>query len=229
LNRLVGARHDDPIPGTAKVHLGARLAVGINQAIEVEPIKDSLVSKAALSAIARGTHIFGCLDSEGARLILNEWCAAYAKPYIDLASDILPGDLPSYGGRVCVAWNGNGCLACLSLLDVAEAQEELEGHESRKQRAAIYGVNKQVLDRSGPSVISINGVIASLAVTEFIVAVTRLRSPHRFLNYYGTAGKVTVSNDVPREDCYYCKGIRGNGDATDPTRYVRERIGVHLR
>jgi len=229
LNRLVGARHDDPIPGTAKVAIGARLVAGVNSAISVEPIRDSLVSEAAFSAIARSTHVFGCLDSEGARLILNECCAAYAKPYFDLASDIIPGNPPSYGGRICVAWDGDGCLVCLGVLDLAEAQEDLEKPDARRDRAAIYGVEREVLDRSGPSVISINGVVASLGVTEFMVAVTGLRPPRRLLNYYGPTGKVTVPADRPRADCYYCAGIQGRRDAADLLRYVREGVGTYLR
>lgn len=229
LNRLIGSRNDDPIPGTSKIDIGTRLVNGINPAIKVNGVKDSLVSEKALAEIVGATHVFGCLDSEGARLILNEWCAAYATPYFDLATDILPGAPPNYGGRICGAWDGNGCIACLGLLDVAEAQKELEGVEVRKDRDAIYGVNRAELNRSGPSVVSINGVIASLGMTEFLVAVTGLRKPNRLLYYHGQAGKVTVSQDTPKESCYYCLQIRGKGDSTDPRRYIREGIGTRLR
>jgi len=229
LNRLVGARHDERIPGTAKVDIGVRLIASINPAIEVEAIKDTLVSEAALSAVARADHVFGCLDSEGARLILNEWCAAYSRPYLDLASDILAGEPPSYGGRICVAWNGDGCIVCLGILDIQEAQEDLQGPAEREDRHAIYGVSPEALSRSGPSVVSLNGVVASLAVTEFMVAVTGLRQPNRLMTYHGSTGKVTVSHDQPRTDCYYCKAIRGRGDSVNATRYIREGVGAYLR
>jgi len=52
-------------------------------------------------------YVFGCVNSEGARLILTELCAAYARPYFDSASDIEADDRSRYGGRVCVAWRGN--------------------------------------------------------------------------------------------------------------------------
>ena len=229
LNRLIGARHDDPIPGTAKVDIAARLVASINPAIEVETIKDTLVSTAALSAVARADHVFGCLDSEGTRLVLNEWCAAYSRPYLDLASDILPGDPPRYGGRICVAWNGDGCIACLGMLDLREAQEDLEGPAERENRRAIYGVGPEALSRSGPSVVSLNGVVASLAVTEFMVAVTGLRQPNRLMTYHGSTGKVAVSQDQPRADCYNCKAVWGRGDSVDVHRYIREGVGAYLR
>src|SRR2546422_7013576 len=46
-NRYVGARHDDPIPGTPKVVIGERTAMGIDPAIKVVKIPASLVSDAA--------------------------------------------------------------------------------------------------------------------------------------------------------------------------------------
>src|ERR1043165_2398351 len=88
LNRYVGARHDDPIPGTPKVDIGERLVKSINPDIEVNKIFDSLVSKDAFREIVEADFVFGCLDREGARLILTELCAAYRRPYFDLASDI---------------------------------------------------------------------------------------------------------------------------------------------
>jgi len=62
-------------------------------------IHDSLVSDAAFDAIIASDYVFGCLDSEGARLVLTELCAAYAKPYVDMASDIIPGRRSSTAGR----------------------------------------------------------------------------------------------------------------------------------
>jgi hypothetical protein len=228
-NRYVGARHDDPVPGTPKVEIGERVVKAIDPAIAVVKVPESLVSEPGFAAVLAADYVFGCLDSEGARLVLTELCAAYAKPYIDLASDIIPGEPPSYGGRVCVAWDGNGCLVCLSRLDVADAQRELAGVEDRRNRGAIYGVKRAILERSGPSVVSINGVVASLGVTEFMLGATGLRAPQRLLTYHGESGRVAGSVDPPAPDCYYCKGIRGQGDAVDVERYIRAGVGAFLR
>jgi hypothetical protein len=228
-NRYVGARHDDSIPGTQKVLIGERLTKEIDSTTQVVKIPGSLVRDQAFAAVIGADYAFGCLDSEGARLVLNELCAAYARPYFDLASDIVPGEPLTYGGRVCVAWDGNGCLVCYGLLDVAEAQAELAGPEGRRAREALYGVQASALDRAGPSVVSINGVVASLAVTEFVVAVTGLRRPQAVSIYRGNMGRVTVSSDPPAPDCYYCRGIRGRGDAVDVQRYIRAGVGAFLR
>lgn len=228
-NRYVGARHDDPIPGMPKVDIGERIVRDIDPTIRVEKVPESLVSDAGFAKVIAADYVFGCLDSEGARLVLTELSTAYAKPYIDLASDIVPGDHLDYGGRVCAAWDGEGCLVCHGQLDIAEAQAELSGPEGRRLREVIYGLKKGLLGRSGPSVVSINGVVASLGVTEFMAAVTGLRAPRGLLKYYGNTGKVVVSADEPVPDCYYCKGIRRGGDAADVQRYLRADVGSFLR
>lgn len=220
-NRYVVARHYDSVPGTLKVNLGYRLVKEINPGIQVDPIPLSLVSEQSFDAIIKADYVFGCLDCEGARLILNELCSAYSKPYFDLASDIIPGNPLVYGGRVCVAWNGNGCIVCYNELDVAEAQADLLSQDARQAREAIYGVRYEALDEVGPSVVSINGVVASLAVTEFMLGVTGIRTPKRLLTYRGNTGVVTTKKEEPASDCYYCKGIRGKGDAVDINRYIR--------
>jgi len=221
MNRYVGVRHDDPI-GTPKVELGARLVREINPNISIRPLPASFVSDEGFAAIREADYVFGCLDSEGLRLILNEVCAAYAKPYIDLASEIHPGNPPTYGGRVCVAWDGDGCIVCLGELDLAEAGLDLEAPESRRNREAIYGVPQDFLGEAGPSVVSINGVVASLGVTEFMLGVTGVRPPRKVCRYYGNMGRPTQQDPISPEDCYYCKAIRGKGEAANVGRYIQE-------
>jgi molybdopterin/thiamine biosynthesis adenylyltransferase len=217
-NRYIGVRHDDPIPGTRKVDIGERLAKEIDPGIQVDKIPQSLRSEPAFEAVINVEYVFGCLDNEGARLILNELCMAYSKPYFDLASDIPAAD--NYGGRICVAWQSQGCIYCYGEINTAEAQADLETEEAKRNRDAIYGVSHEALDEKGPSVVSINGVIASLAVTEFMLGVTGIRTPKSFCSYYGHLGKITVKSEEPPPDCYYCKGIRGRGLAAGVQRYL---------
>lgn len=217
LNRYVGVGPDDV--GRPKVELAERLAKSINPSIAVTPVSAPLQSADAFNAVQQADWVFGCLDNDGARLVLTELCAAYDRPYIDLASDVLPGEPPTYGGRVCVA-RGEGCPVCLGILDLKAAREDLESPEARRDRERIYGVNRELLGEGGPSVVSINGVVASLAVTEFMAAVTGLREPQRLLNYYANVGIVRLSNDQPSRDCYFCNGIRGRGVDAGIERYI---------
>jgi hypothetical protein len=227
-NRYIGAWHDDPIPGTPKTQIAKRLIYCIDPTIPVDVVPKSLISEEGFQAIRRADVVFGCLDSEGTRLILTEACSAYAKTYIDLATDIDPSADPmTYGGRIHFGRNGESCLICMEVLDQKEAGHELENEDFRRNREALYGVGKNALGQAGPSVVSINGVVASLAVTEFMVHVADIRPARRLLNYYGHTGKVTVSGDLPQPDCYFCKGLWGQGDRVNVGRYIHSNLGNH--
>ena len=220
-NRFIGARHTDPIPGTPKTAIAKRLINQIDPIIEVVTVADGFVSSAGYDALRRAEYIFGCVDNEGSRLILTEVCAAYAKTYIDLSTDIDPMSEPmKYGGRVHFGLNGESCLICMGELDLREAGRDLESEALRRNRDAIYGVRTSALDQVGPSVVSINGVVASLAVTEFMAHVTGIRASRRLLTYHGHTGKVTISTDSPKEECYYCKGLWAKGAAADVEHYI---------
>jgi hypothetical protein len=231
-NRYIGAYYFDPIPGSRKTTLGARLAKAIDPQLVVETIPDTFVSELGFAAIRSADWVFGCLDKEGPRLILTELCAAYAKPYIDLATEIIPEDRPQYGGRIMVSRDGQGCLVCYDELDTAEAQLQLSGPGGAKQREALYGVENNLLGGSGPSVVSLNGVIASLSVTEFMVAVTGLRDPRPLQTYLGREARLTqpsATKGLPRADCYYCKGVFASGASADVERYIVNGYAEFIR
>lgn len=162
--------------------------------------------------------VLGCFDEDGPRAILNELCAAYSKNYFDLASDVPEPGI--YGGRVCVSWNGNGCLLCMGELDSRAVQRYLQTEDEDGAEDRIYGIDRAVLAARGPSVSPINGVIAALAATEFMVAVTAMRTPKKPLNYRGHLGTVSVKNEF-NPGCYICQGLRGQGTAADTEQYLR--------
>ncbi|MCL5734407.1 MAG: ThiF family adenylyltransferase, partial [Actinobacteria bacterium] len=151
------------------------------------------------------------LDRELPRLQLTELCSRYAKPYFDLASEInAEGKEPWYGGRV-VFCNGGGCLLCLGVLDQAEITRESMTEDQAAADERIYGVRKSELGATGPSVISINGAVASLAVTEFMAYVTGLRPPIPYLVYRADRQTIRRCADVPEPGCYFCEGLWGTG------------------
>ena len=231
-NRYVTVHDDDPVPGTPKVDIGARLVHDIDPTISVDQVRNSLISDDGFDAVKAADCIFGCVDNEGARLALNELCSAYEKRYVDLASEVHPGRDPSYGGRVCVLWDEPGCIDCYDELDREEARRYLAGPLGQCQRLQIYGVDESEMERAGPSVVSINGVVGSLGVTEFMVGITEIRSPHGLLTYRGDLGKVISpgpDDHRPLPDCYYCGYVRGRGSRADVERYIREGVGVYLR
>lgn len=222
LNRYIGAFATDPIPGTRKVDIAERMITLIDPTIKVQKVQFELRSNEAFEAIITADYVFGCLDNDGSRFILNELCAAYARPYFDLASDIEPGEGAHYGGRICVALGGNGCPVCLDVLDLREVYLDLSQPNVRRDMESIYGVKAEFLGHVGPSVVSINGTVASLSVTEFMIAVTGLRKVRSLIFYRGERSMVTIGTDKPKADCYYCKTIYGVGDTANVQRYIRK-------
>ena len=218
-NRFVGARHDDPVPGSKKVDLVCRMVQEINPDVEAVPLRYGLVSEEVFAAVREADWVFGCFDKDGPRAILNELCAVYEKPYIDLASDVPEPGI--YGGHVCVSIAGAGCLDCLGLLDRRAVRRYLETPNQREREDAIYGIPVGALEAKGPSVSPLNGVIASLAAMEFMVAVTGMRPPTRLQEYRGWQSKVVVNTDAPQPDCLICSGIRGKPAEADVERYLR--------
>jgi hypothetical protein len=85
--------------------------------------------------------------------------------------------------------------------------------DQREAHDRIYGIERGALADTGPMVVSVNGVVASLAVTEFIAFVTCLRPPSPHLIYRGESAVVRRVLDEPEPGCYFCSGIWGT--ATD--------------
>lgn len=220
LNRLIGARYTDPIPGTSKVSISKRLIKDTNPFTIAEAIHKNLRSKESFEAIKNSTCVFGCFDNDGGRLILNELCIAYEIPYFDLATEIPNEDVLNFGGRVFLTHDSSACLYCIDEVDKIEAMQYLSNDCTAKDHKDVYGVPSKFLGNSGPAVVFLNGVIASLAITEFIALVTEIRKPFRFLKYGGREGIVRKSLDEPtNKNCYYCHSIRGIRSRANVERY----------
>ncbi len=207
-NRYVTGRHSDPIPGTRKVDIARRLVESIDPSIRVDTICDSIISEPGLAAIKETDVVVGSLDNEGSRLLLLQACASLSTPYVDFATEIVPGDdALRYGGRVCFSFFGNGCLSCLDVLDREEAGQDLATDDERAHREALYGVDQSFLADSGPSVAPLNGVVASAGMFELMAHLTGLRPPQTHLNYNGATGKLAVRVPNRSENCYFCHGL----------------------
>ncbi len=103
------------------------------------------------------------------------------------------------------------CLSCLDLLDQNQIARDNMSPEQRAADAHIYGVARDALEGTGPAVVSVNGVVASLAVTEFMALATGIREPAAHLVYRGDLPRLTKSVDQPREGCWYCTQLWGSG------------------
>lgn len=78
-----------------------------------------------------------------------------------------------------------GCLFSLDLLH----QRQIRHANHDRRRRAIYGVHVYELDATRPSVVTINGVVASLAATEAVVYLTRLPPAAKATDLPGRSGR----------------------------------------
>lgn len=222
LNRLIGADTEDLADSSSKTANAERIINKIlhrkEEAITVIPY--FFPSKDGLLALKEVDFIFGCVDNDGTRIILTEFAVAYEKYYIDLATEIDMQNM-AFGGRVFFSIPGKSCLYCRGEMSMDEIRKNLQSEAEKKEEEAIYGVPKELLQGSGPSVVSLNGIIASLAVTEFMVFVTGIRTANELLIYDGMRGIVTINKDKPSPNCYYCNSIKGIGDEANIGRFLQ--------
>jgi hypothetical protein len=160
-------------------------------------------------------------------LILTELSAAYNKTLIDCGTEIINNsDFQEFGGRVIVARPGDFCLLCAGQIDLEVARQELESNQEKSFRQALgYGLGEGI---ANPSVISLNGIIAGLAVTEFIMLVTGLREPNRRVTYKGMRGVFRESIDKKRDNCVVCNSMAGKRGAAGIRRYLRSGLPKDL-
>lgn len=219
LNREAGGFPSDK--GRLKAEVVKEHIHKINPDAEVLAITRNLRTREAMEFLIGCSTIFGCVDHDGPRLILSELAAAYKVPLIDSATEIFPEmeNQPfDFGGRVVVARPGDFCLSCANQLDIELAKQELETPEVQAARRKHgYGLGG---DLPAPAVFPLNGIIANLAVTEFLVMVTGIREPERFLTYKGMRGVVTSRADKRKADCYTCGCLCGQRDKANIWRYL---------
>lgn len=220
LNRLIGATPQDAVEGTPKTIVCERMICSINPESKVQAVFKNLRSEDSLKSLIASDVVFGGVDHDGPRLILMELCAAYNKPYFDLATEIFSEDgrLIEFGGRLVVSLPNEYCLRCSEQIDLEMAKQDLETKDTYElRRKHGYGLGVQI---EAPSVIMLNGVIANLAMTEFMFYITGIRKPFLHLTYHGLRGRVNERSAVKKNGCYTCDYLVAKREAANILRYV---------
>jgi molybdopterin/thiamine biosynthesis adenylyltransferase len=220
LSRLVGARMTDAQGAVRKADVVRRVAREVGGFTNLDSSERDVVDDVvARDLAARVDLIFGCTDTAWSRLVLNALAFAYCIPVIDLGVELQAEG--SMGGRVTIAGPDTGCLWCTGVIDERRLRAEQSPPALREAQRALGYVPD--LDVPEPSVVSINGVVASLAVTEVLDRLVHFRPasavPPSMLVYRladGTVRRIAAQSGR----CSFCSGANiGAGDAaTLPTR-----------
>jgi molybdopterin/thiamine biosynthesis adenylyltransferase len=205
LNRLAGATLQDVLKKIPKVLILARYAAKINPKIKVIPIQKSILDKKAQRCLKACDVIFGCTDNQSSRWVLNKFSVEHLIPYFDTGTGIQADprqNIEHAGGQVRVVIPGMGCLNCIDGINIATAQQEMLPEPDRQvalQLGYIAGA-----DVSAPAVASLNSVIASLAVTEFMAFATGFKPLNRFIFYDFMNARVTSYTFKRDPNCFTC-------------------------
>jgi hypothetical protein len=83
------------------------------------------------------------------------------------------------------------------LLDKEAIQADFATDVQRQEDEHIYGVLRPALGEGGPAVVSLNGIVASVAFTELMMEITGIRPAYHSLEYNGRMGRLSIDRDLP--------------------------------
>jgi molybdopterin/thiamine biosynthesis adenylyltransferase len=203
LNRFVGARHDDV--GQAKVTVVERAIREVDPNAEITTFKSKFPTPETVEALKTVDMLFGCVDNDGARLVLNGFALQYFVPLMDIGTGINTdgeGNIIESGGQYRVVLAGKFCLECVRAIDPVRAQQDLFSDGQRKvHQERGYIPDEEI---SAPAVVFLNGVLANMAVGEFLNFQTGFREPGRIVYYFMHDQQIRKVNAPRRLDCVAC-------------------------
>lgn len=209
LDRMLRHRHGDL--GRPKVEVMERLIHEVSDTASVVSLFEHFPSPATIQALRQCDVIIAAVDRLQVRDDLNRFCKRYLIPLIDIGLEIVPGDngttaVASIPGRVTKVQPDGPCLRCQGVVDDMKLERERGG------RPPGYAGDPRLPD---PAVVTLNGIVASIATTEVLQMVTGFagaRSPNCGWLYDGLTGAVERVEKTFR-GCPACCLERGAGDA----------------
>lgn len=200
LNRTVGSLRADI--GQPKVLVAERMIRSIRPDSRVLSIAEDVVDAGIGQRLAEADLILSCTDSHASRHLLNQLAYQYLVPVIDLGVAInVPADgQVHFAGHVKALAPGLACLWCIANLDPRLVREETMNIAHRNADPYFGSGQGQVQ----PAVISINGTMASLAVTMFLAMAAGIPSTPRYLVYDGNRARVNSVLATPDPVCNFC-------------------------
>jgi hypothetical protein len=214
LNRVVGATADDV--GRPKVDIARRMIKRIAPHATVETIQGDVLKRSVGKLVADCDLVFCCTDSDGSRHFLNQLAYQYFIPVIDMGVSITPdssGKIISIDGRVHMLAPELACLICNDgTLNGRHVMWDLQ--PTRQRRSDPYFL--EVSGIKQPAVISLNGTVASQAVTIFLSAVAGVPVTARWIRFRFMRGDSRLMDTQSRPRCANCSaehGFFGKGDS----------------
>lgn len=147
---------------------------------EVKSINTTTRNPSTVLELAQCDVIFGCMDSESGRSLLNRLCAFYLVPYFDLGvnlkADGIGGLSVIYGAVHYLKPDGSSLLTRKCITTETIESDDLkrtnpELYSQRVKEKYIKGV-----DEERPAVITVNTMTASFALNDFLARIHPYRN-----------------------------------------------------
>jgi molybdopterin/thiamine biosynthesis adenylyltransferase len=179
----------------------------------VTAVAEDILDSTALDAAKSADVLLGCVDNHGARLTLNHLAVRYLIPFLDAGTGArmgADGRPAQVGGQVQLVVPGRGCLECRGFIDPTRAAFDLAPPEVQQyERDHGYGT-----DEIAPSVVFLNGVVASMQVAEVARLLSGDSRQPSLIMYDALAQKAFTVSTGPGDSCPTCgvHGVVGVGD-----------------
>lgn len=179
LGRIYNSTMTDAVSARPKVYVQATAMKSVGLGTRVSPIPKDLYHPEVVRHLAQCDVIFGCMDSVDGRDLLNRLCVFYSIPYFDLGVQI---SADGKGGVTQVAGTvhylqpdgssllGRGVYSDDQVRASAMRRTQPEEYSEQVRSKYILGVQE---DR--PAVISVNTLVASYAVNDFLARIHPFR------------------------------------------------------
>ena len=216
LARVVGARQED-VGRTNKVEIVKRTASHVDPTIEVRAIADDVCRNSVLEEILDADLLFVCTHGHYSRAVLNALAVQYRLPLVDMGFRIdlnaTHDRVASAVGEVRLVVPGGYCLSCAGVLNAALIHAEKASPEERAAHPSYFAD----LDTPDPSVITLNSVIASLAISvglDMFVPTMHATGAQDSYRYNALKGIITNIGKDKGDTCGICgsEGLGGLGD-----------------
>ena len=210
LNRVANTTRKDL--GHPKVEIAAAYIRSVAKDSEITCLKGDVTRVKTARGLLDADMILGCTDSHGSRAILQQVSYQYLIPCIDTGTTIAVANdrVTHIYGRVQLLAPGFACLTCSGLLNAAEVRRDMMNAFERQADPYLQGAREPA-----PAVMSINGTVASLAVTMLLAVVSGIPVAGRYLLYNAMAPSLRSVRAAPNPNCYICSrsGSYARGDS----------------
>lgn len=218
LNRILNAEASDAQHGEFKVHVLARAVRRMGTGTEVVPFAGNLFDAETVKRVAECDVLFGCMDSVDGRHLLNRLAVFYSIPYFDVGVKLIAdgaGGVEQICGTVHYLQPDRSSLLSRGTYTLEQFQSASlkranpQEYEKRLEEKYIVGVQE---DR--PAVISVNMLLASVAVNELLARLHRFRDDGNG-NYAATRISLTQAQtyfEPEGETCRMFARHVGRGD-----------------